>query len=318
MTFFNTNFSKYADFDSSIFAAQTWFSSTQFSGIADFYGTYFSKLVEFNNAIFTSMADFRNATFTKDANFDSTKFGTEANFSHLQLKDSCKLHFDNTVFPKILDFSNNPNIVDKIYLSTGNFYDDSFYKAKTKQYKPHLINLYRTDICKFHLDYIHFKLLIPDSTNEHKMVSLDEKESIYEALLHNFDIHGQKESYKLLDIEYQSFKWDHSWASWFTWLPRYWWNFGYEKEYIFLWVLGVVILFTLTTFPILNYLNTNVYKVENIPICSPPKSKLTVNRCFTRLWYSFIYTTSIFFKLTLKIENIQYNISIALFRNIVL
>lgn len=55
--------------------------------------------------------------------------------------------------------------------------------------------------------------------------------------------------------------------------------------------------FSRNTSPCKKYLNTKVYTVENIP----PSLKILAT-----VWFSFIYTSTVFFRLTLKIENIKF------------
>jgi len=171
-----------------------------------------------------------------------------------------------------------------------------------------------SDIPKLHLDYLHFRLLLPDSTLiqplnlqfNKKPISPDEKASIYESLLNNFKTNGQTESFQLLDIEYQEFKWKHSRASFLTWLPKYWWNFGYDKEYVFLWTFVFLFIFTFFTYFFIYDLNTKVYPVDKIPAYTYWEPKLTVKRFWQRLWFSLMYTSVIFFKLSLDIKKLEF------------
>jgi hypothetical protein len=206
-----------------------------------------------------------------------------------------------------MDFSENPSLKCIINLTTANFGDSTRYDAKSGEYKnPHQIFLYRTDISKFRLDYFHFRLLLPDSTlsptyqTRREKISKDEKDAIYESLLNNFKLSGQDESYKRLDIEYQAFQWDQSWAWWLKWVPLVWWNYGYDKEYIFIWITGLLLIFTFINFYLLDYLNNFIYKIEEIP---DDTSKASLRE---RIWYSAIYTANIFFRLTLETGNIKF------------
>ncbi|HXB06168.1 MAG TPA: hypothetical protein VNW04_03610, partial [Puia sp.] len=172
--------------------------------------------------------------------------------------------------------------------------------------KPHEIFLYRTDISKFHLDYFHFRLLLPDFTlsptyqSRREKISIDDKDAMYESLLNNFKLNGQMDSYKALDIEYQAFQWHHSWARWLSWVPLVWWNYGYDKEYIFLWIIGLLLIFITINFFYLDVLNKYVYKIDEIPentAKARPKDKI---------WYSAKYTAYVFFSLTLDMNKFNF------------
>ena len=137
---------------------------------------------------------------------------------------------------------------------TGSNHDDSI----TRQYKRHLIFLYKTDVSRIRFDYEHFKLLFTGPTTGQKELSNDEKEYIYEIVLKNFQDHGQLQSYRMLDIEHNLFKWKTSELWWLGWVSHYWWNFGYNKEWVFLLTAGFIILYTLINLIFLNYLNQKV------------------------------------------------------------
>jgi uncharacterized protein YjbI with pentapeptide repeats len=306
-----------ADFSSAEFQDNL-FIATQFSEYADFRSAYFLDDANFTGTQFVKDADFTNTKFVKAADFQGVQFSTRSIFRNLKLSDSSFLIFSNAILADTLDFSFNNRIRNEIDLTDANFTDSTRYNSKSDKYiKPHFVYLYKTDISKFHLDYIHFRLLLPDSTLDEprykKKISDDEKDAMYEALLNTFREHGQQKSYQILDIEYQKFKWNYSWASFLTWLPVYWWNFGYDKEYVFLWTVGFIIFFTVINFFFLNYLNEKVYALENIPFLPQLKNinnlgsvKITRNNVRKRMWYSFVYTSSIFFRLTLKIEKINF------------
>ncbi len=251
-------------------------------------------------------AYFDDVTFTKNAYFDDATFSRFAKFTNLSFPDSAEMDFNSAILPDTLDFSQNRSIKRVIDLTTADFTDSGRYNEKNETYTPHQIFLYKSDISKFHLDYFHFRLLLPDSTlsltyeNVRQKISRDEKDAMYEALLNNFQLNGQRESYRKLDIEYQNFKWDQSWARWLKCIPIVWWNFGYDKEFIFLWIAGLILIFTIINYFCLDFLTTYVYKVEGIPVnvksMEPKKA----------MWYSFVYTSNIFFRLTLDTERIKF------------
>jgi uncharacterized protein YjbI with pentapeptide repeats len=290
--FINTQFYDSAFFGSSKFHL-TDINNAQFYNYASFYSSRFDTSAFFMNTRFV------NATFSRDTisgmiYFDSARMGKKCYFSDLNFGNKGGLSFYKTILPDTLDFYYNNAIPGIINLTEANFTDSAYFKGAKAGYKKHNIDLYKTDISKFKLDYIHFRLYF-DPRDE---MSNEDKEIVYEGLLTNFKTNGQEESYKLLDIEYRQFRWNNSWASFLPCIPYYWNHFGYDKQFIFLWTFIFVIVFTLVTLFMIEYLNDEVYKVEGIP----PSFK----NFSSRLWYSFIYTSSVFFRLTLKIENINF------------
>jgi hypothetical protein len=324
-SFFNSLWvSRQAYFKADTFRKQTIFTYAEFGSWADFSNAYlkdngffdsahFSQEAFFNGARFDSTCSFSNTRFDNTVSFYKTRFGPVANFDEIRVGDSTNILFYNTVLPDTLNFSYIPKIKNQIDLTVANFTDSLHYDKVSDNYtRPHRIFFYKTDISKFHLDYIHFRLMFPDNLNGHRFPD-DEKESIYVALLNNFKVSGQEVSYQFLDIEYQKFRWKRAGASLLIWLPRYWWNFGYDKEYVFLWTIGLVFFFTVINFFAVDYLNTKVYTVENIASLPRVKylfqlgpAKIIWQNIVKRWWYSLAYTSAIFFRLTLDIGKIRF------------
>jgi hypothetical protein len=280
------------------------FVKTKFSNNTFFYSTIFSRYVNFTKAVFSKDVYFWRVNFSKEAYFDSATFSNFADFSNLIFPENSKAAFDffKCRLPDTLDFSNNPHLPCDIDLSVADFWGENInYYAKTGENIKHKIFLYKTDVSKFHFDYKHFELIFNTKRagNKGQYISDDEKETVYEAVLKNFNDRGQKESYKALDIEYQQFKWSRSSVllKWFGFFDKWWWNFGYNKEWVFLWTLGFIFVFTWLTYYKLEDLQQNVYTIDKIVLY--PKKEF-----IRRLWYSLIYTCTVFFPLALKIDNI--------------
>ncbi len=130
----------------------------------------------------------------------------------------------------------------------------------------------------------------------------EEIASIYEKVLKNFEDQGQKESFQKLDIEYKDFK-----NGRFV-LPHIWNCYGYHKEWIFYWAFWLLLFFTIVTFCCVNFLRTEVYEFNFIDekIIKFPNS--TFFRIVSRLWYSFVFTSVVFFLFSLKIENFKFKL----------
>ncbi len=300
--FINSIFSKDADFRDSQFSELD-FGFVQFLGNADFERSSFSSHVSFENILFSKGLNLSRAKISNTIDFSNSKFKHNSilNLNHLYLKDNSYLSFKDAILPDTILFSENNNFQSNIDFSEANF----------NNAKPINLYLYNSNIAKLHLDYFHFRLLLPDSSKSYKcigekMLSYDEKAAIYEALLNNFKTNGQTDSYKLLDIEYQHFKWLNSWTFWLPCFSKYWWNFGYDKEYVFGWTFGFLLAFTFFTYFFLYSLNTKVYPIKKIPVNESWCKSLSFDDFGDRLWYSLMYTSTVFFLLTLKIENIHF------------
>lgn len=287
------------------------FNNNTFKGIANFSNVSFNKAALFGFGIFYNDArfvedtfkghiDFHLTHFHQFVNFNRSVFLKKATFDNIIIGDSAKLIFQETVLPDTISFYNNPIIGNEIDLSVANFKDISHYDSINDRYKKgkwHYINLYKSNVAKFHIDYSHFRLLLTDPETG-KLLPSDEAKSMYEALLKNFKDRGQIDSYKLLDIEYQEYL-DNSYKKWISKLDKWWWNFGYNKEYVFYWVFWSLFIFTVINFFAFNWLQVKVYSVGKMPIYQKRYNG-------ARLWYAFVYTAIVFFSLTLKIDNIKF------------
>ena len=283
------------------------FSHGLFVDTPVFTGASFKKYVDFSYAVFQRPVFFDDVTFGKQVYFNNVHFRHYAKFTDLQETENVEMQFGNAVLPDTLDFSQNPRLACKIDLTTANFDRPGSVDSSTGEYKrPHYIFLFNTDISKFQLDYFHFRLLVPDSTitpvygTKPSRITLDQKDAMYEALLNNFKQNGQEESYRRLDIEYQKFKLANSWARHFVWLPGIWWNYGYNKEYVVLWILISLFVFILINAFAVKVLNKHVYEVL------PPKDLEGKLGVLGWLWQSGVYTCNIFFRLTLDRECMRF------------
>lgn len=299
----SVQFDKMASFSSANFIEGTEVIGATFNDYCDFTSTVFSKGVDFTGVKFRQQTDFSGSNFLSTVDFSEAAFYGKTSFNNLQFSPATELIFAGCFLPDTIDFSyNTQKLNSEIDLTVAKFRDSGLITEK-----PHFIVLYKSDISQFHLDYIHFRLLVPDSVKSpddaiKRRVSDDEKESMYEGLLNNFNLHGQKESYRKLDIEYRHFKFYKKWWTIpFYWIDLVWWNFGYTKELVFLWTIFLILLYSTINYPRLEYLNNNVYTVDKIP---EDYSNISGPR---RFWYSFVYTAVLFFKFTLNTEKLKFN-----------
>jgi uncharacterized protein YjbI with pentapeptide repeats len=306
-------FRKQTTFTYAVFKSWVDFSGAHFKDDGYFDSAYFSQEAYFNGVRFDSICIFSNTRFDNTVSFFKTRFGSIAYFDQIKVGDSTDFLFYSAILPDTLNFTSIPSIKNPIDLTPANFTDSLHYDKVSDNYiRPHRIFFYKTDISKFHLDYIHFRLYFPEMFNGHRFPD-DEKESVYTALLNNFKVNGQGVSYQFLDIEYQKFRWKRAGASALIWLPEYWWNFGYDKEYVFIWTILLVLFFTVINFFAVGYLNAKVYPLENVPALPRVKNlfqlgpaKVIWRNMVTRCWYSLAYTSTIFFRLTLEIGKIRF------------
>lgn len=255
---------------------------------AVFDSTTFGGGVSFDGAEMNDTLSFYQNTFTDDVSFDDAKLPGFFNLSDLTISDTAHITFVRTILPDTFSFGYNSNIpeIDLTYCS-GIRHADVCH-----------IFLYHTDISKLKLDYIHFKLYFHNFRGDE--IDDESKEVVYESLLKNFKDRGQNESFRLLDIEYQDFKLAHSSLSFLRWLPKYWWNYGYNKELVFKWAALFLLIFSIINFVFLGYFNRDVYPISYV-------STPNLRKPLLRLWYAFVYSSSIFWGVSIKLENMKFD-----------
>ena len=75
-----------------------------------------------------------------------------------------------------------------------------------------------------------------------------------------------------------------------------------------MWTIGFLIFFSICSYFFIYSLNYKLYRMDNISELelNKWKNKLSFRDFGNRLWYSFVYTSSVFFQLTLKMEKINF------------
>lgn len=270
LTFDNCTFKDFA-LENSIVNSKVNFINCKFENIS-FEGSRFKQPLNLNGI-----------TISGKLNFDSCVFGNKLILSSLITSLSTHFSFVNTTLPDTIDFSMNGKLSNSVDFNKVNIEGSRVNKCN--------IILYKTEVSNIEMRYHYFKLIFPNQ------LSKDETENLYQSLLSKFNSKDFEESYKLLDIEYKRYKTKNSFWGFFWWIPEYWWKYGYERQYIFYWVFGFLVLFTFINYFMLNRLLTNVYNIDNF----------TENfKCnSSRVWYSFIYSAFVFFSLSLKIEKLN-------------
>lgn len=144
------------------------------------------------------------------------------------------------------------------------------------------------------------KLHYPEFSLAFVYANKDKINGYYETLLRNFSSEKDVNNFKFFDIEFQRFKNLHN--NFFTevlwWVPEYWTNYGYNKEWPIYWAVVFLLFFTIINYFLFPFLNANVYRIDKVPIMRRDwKGR--------RFWYSFFYTANIFFRLTLKLDKLE-------------
>lgn len=230
------------------FKGKTSFPSSRFHGIADFSFSQFDQEVRFGHSRFLGLAKFNDVQFGKGADFSQVMFDSIADFSNARIQG--KLEFSQAKLPYYLDLSGINYMNGEVNL----------LNAKLGQkYQVCLINLVDTDISKIQLTYDDFQLYFPHETH------YDDRVKVYQGLLKNFTVNGHGDSFRKLDIEFAQFKYEAQQKKTTSLIQRIWWNYGYDKNLIFVWIFRIILFFTvINTF----FIRDLVKSVNQLPFLS--------------------------------------------------
>ena len=138
------------------------------------------------------------------------------------------------------------------------------------------------------------------------------------------------ESYRLLDIDCQSYKYKSDGYYSLDWFLRNWWNYGYNKELVIKWTLYFFLFFSFINVFTYRYLQNNVYEIKFVFYDQSQLQKVYQKLEFTRflrqrkfiqiIWYSLvicfyiiayyiinpmIYTALLFFGVKISTDNFK-------------
>lgn len=255
------------------------FTRTLFSGIASLHGSIIKEGI-FNQCLFEKPANFSHMHIEKSLSFNNSSFLEGLNLSESTINGA--LTFNNTDILKSLDLSflNTPSqIIDLTPIKTSS------------NNQTIAINLLGTDLQKIKMNYAYFTLFFPFGTQD------SEKEKIYNGLLKNFKGSGDTLSYKRLLAEYLHYQNMRDKHFIKDIIGKYWWNYSTNPEWIFLWMLSFIMLYTLINAIFYDKLSTRYF---NLPFLSHPKrpyavKKYLVVRTIYSLPRALLFTLIMFF-----------------------
>lgn len=306
-----SRFKEEADFYSSIFAGeessfygahfnQVSFANTQFrskmdfsgvvmKGSSRFYKSTFFELATFKTMEFKGDVDFSYVDFNSDVNFENVNFGQQVSFSHSKFLGN--VNFYNARMPEYLDFSGVNNVA---------------YLIDFTNTRPHStgkkcrVNLIEADLNKLQINYQQFQLYFPPRTTHLNKVK------VYEGLLNNFKLRGINEDYRSLSIEYEKYKYTINDNELMSLVQDYWWDYGFKKDRIFMWIAVLIITFTLINNLFIFWLMENAFEISFLqPFCLRESQSDTnpVIRYILNLPLAFIYTLVIIFGVLLGFKH---------------
>jgi uncharacterized protein YjbI with pentapeptide repeats len=287
--FLMTNFKGTANFDSATFYFSVNFYDAEFDSTADFDSTEFIDMADFSWAWFSASISFHDADFYSMADFSATRFNGMADFSMVTFDSNSTVLFSGTRFSGKVDFrgarfwgnvvfSNDtlPDYLDFRYVKDiSREIDFTLSLLPRSKGKCH-IALAGADISKIKLSGALFELSFPidtiwgkttagkDTIERIDSTSYDGQLSVYESVLKKLKDDGFMESYQILDIAYRRFKYEH--GGFFDWYilntaQKWWWNYGYSKERVFLLAIGLWVLFSLVNLKAYPKLSESVYTI---------------------------------------------------------
>lgn len=195
------------------------FSQARFNKDAYFDHSNFKKETIFDNTHFEGKASFKKCRFEGNVDFSNTYFSTLLNLSHSSILAS--ITFNDSHLPKYIDLSN-------MRINNANI---SFAHNYTKDHGRIKINVVGTNVNKVNFNYRDFVLAFPKGT------SYEARLNIYTEMLEKYKKKGMIQSYKALYREKEQYTFSHNGQYLRNILSKYWWDYGLDKNRVYLWFL---------------------------------------------------------------------------------
>ncbi len=202
---------------------------------ARFSHSDFSSTLSFKYSVANSLA-FRSCQFDKNVDMSETtllnlQFHNSfllggINLSNADLRG--KVAFDDTELFDYINLSNATIGKEIVDLSTLKITDPN---NKIR------INLLGTDSAKVKFNYQYFNLYFPKNT------SAVEIDKLYKELLKSFKKNGDTISNKLMLAEYQHYLYMRDKNYIFDIISKSWWNYSTNPEWIFYWIVVLIIFY---------------------------------------------------------------------------
>lgn len=288
--FYSATFVGPVDLFNGRFNAPAGFQKVELRDRVDFTGTALREGVSFYQATFQGAVSFRGAELLGEADFSSAQFHGAVDFSRTRFQD--KLSLAEAYFGGPVTFSNAhlPATLDLSGLTDINGVIDLTKASPPSGGQKCRVNLVGSDIDKINIDYDRFELFFPPDTSPRDILD------VYEGLLSNFKKRGQEKSYRAASIELEQYKYarDDRWLM--NEIERHWWDYGFEKERIFVWIGVLISAFTLVNNLFFAWLLENAFQVEFLLpyVRRPPDEENPVIRFVLNLPLALMYTAILF------------------------
>ena len=115
--------------------------------------------------------------------------------------------------------------------------------------------------------------------------------------MESLKINGFEDGYKQLSIEFYEYKYLRDNQYLLNFIDKYWWNYGFDKSRIFLWILVIILFFTIINSIFYDELMDRAYKIGFLK--KEMEHDSIKNHWITsfiyNIPYAFLYTIYIFF-----------------------
>ena len=199
--------------------------------------------------------------------------------------------FDNCTFGPNIYLSDMA--VDKIIIRNCQNISEQFVLGFREKKNEVRLGLTNSNLDNIRFDFAENIRLTFDSTDSRDAIT-----NSYKSLLEKFEHEGKNRSFKTVDLQYRRFK-D---SKIFHFLNSVWWYHGYKPSLVFMWALGLLILFFFFN---LKYWN-QVF--EAYPLKDGHKASLYNQKSKKMRFYSivFLYTLFIFFSLRIDLNRLNF------------
>ena len=158
------------------------------------------------------------------------------------------------------------------------------------------------DVSKLKLNYADFHLTFDNNLKLHQV------EAMYELMLRKQGEYGYTDGYKKLDMEYKDYKLSHGAGNIQDRFSKLWWNYGYNKEYIFRWTAVAFLILYVMLLLFFSYFINNVYTIDNLKErWDKEQAGTAARKALIKPCIALFYTCLIFFGIKLDVSKFKYD-----------
>ncbi len=252
--------------------------NNQFNGLVSLARSQFDGALRLTQSIFKKPVNLSYSTIMKTLNMTGAVFDAAVTLDHVTIHGAwiaknthfnAPVHMRDFLLPKYIDFS---GLHTETTLNLR-------HVSRTNKRSLVKINLLKTNISKILIDYQRFQLFFPPKT------PYSQRMYVYTQLLKQFKQADMKVSFNRLYRESQQYQYHMNNQHLLNILDQIWWDYGLQKDRIFLWIMILLLGFSTINTLLYRRLVENFFDIKFLT--NTELSQLAQANCIIRFIQTF-------------------------------